>query len=402
MTICSSCNAPTGEQDMFCSKCGHPVSSEAAANLEKLRKQAEQREKMSRMDHLNTDYDVEDDPLPPNDDLDILTPGTLFSDRYKIETLLGQGGMGIVYKAHDTLIDRTIALKLIRPERVKGASAVQRLISEGALARDIRHRNVVAVYDVGSSNNQPFVSMEYLNGQSLRDWHGKKVASRTEIPLRVAARIMAEICDGLAVAHEAGIVHRDLKPDNIMLVGDPDENAAPLKILDFGLALATGPTTSSNSSGLGNRYYMAPEQITNPDAAGPEADSYSLSVMFYELLLGVVPQSHWQPPSHERGDIGTAIDSFIKQGLSNRAASRPHDAGDYRKQLLKAVNNPDGATRTRKTHKTGTRRDPETLTEQLRAEWLEQWMAQPAGLRWTAYIFGGFVILASIIESMAY
>jgi serine/threonine protein kinase len=268
-----------------------------------------------------------------------LEPGTVFADRYEIEEIVGRGGMGVVYKARDQLAEKTVALKLIRPERLGGASAVKRLISEGVTARDIRHSNIVAVYDVGEAGGQPFVSMEYLGGQSLRSWHREKVQLREDIPLRVASRIIAETLDGLQAAHDAGVIHRDLKPENIILVDAPTEQAAPLKILDFGIARAAGDRLESGTgTGLGTPRYMAPEQITNPDTAGPPADLYSVSVLFYELLVDVLPQGHWQPPSGGRSDVPQGIDALIERGLSNRPANRPQTARDYRKALVDAVN----------------------------------------------------------------
>jgi len=124
-----------------------------------------------------------------------------------------------------------------------------------------------------------------------------------------------------------------------MLIDEPTESAAPLKILDFGIARATGAVTDSGTgTGLGTPRYMAPEQITSPDTAGEAADLYSLSVLFYELLVDVLPQGHWQPPSGGRPDIPQAIDRLIESGLSNRPANRPQSAGEYRDALVKAVN----------------------------------------------------------------
>jgi len=247
--------------------------------------------------------------------------------------------MGVVYRAHDKLAEKDVALKLIRADRLSGPAAMRRLISEGITARDIRHTNIVAVYDVGEADGQPFVSMEYLKGQSLRDWHREKIRQREDVPLRVAARIMAEVLDGLAAAHEAGVIHRDLSPENIMLVGEPTEQAAPLKILDFGIARAVGAGLESGTgTGLGKPRYMAPEQVTNPDTAGPPADLYSLSIVFYELLVDVLPQGHWQPPSGGRSDVPPGIDALIERGLSNRPANRPQTAPEYRKALIDAVN----------------------------------------------------------------
>ncbi|WP_291075698.1 serine/threonine-protein kinase [Hyphomonas sp.] len=268
-----------------------------------------------------------------------LAPGETFADRYKVEKVVGRGGMGTVYKTVDTISDKPTALKLINTSYVGGEKAIHRLIEEGVTARDIRHPNVVAVYDVGLSAGQAYVAMEYLDGISLREWHGRTVQRGETIPLRVAARITVEILAGLNAAHEAGVIHRDLKPENIILLQDPTEKSAPLKLLDFGIARAAGGASSTSShTGLGTPDYMAPEQRTNPDSAGPPADLYSLSVMLYELLVGVVPGRHWQPPSGGRSDVPQEVDALILKGMSDNRALRPQNAEQYRKELIAAVN----------------------------------------------------------------
>lgn len=325
MSKCNKCGAQMNQEDRYCSECGTDQQG-------------------GRLEALMTIGGLETmDPsqvLPAErEGMRDLSPGTEFSGRYLIESIVGKGGMGVVYRAHDKLADKAVALKLIRPDRLTGQGAVKRLISEGITARDIRHHNIVAVYDVGETEGQPFVSMEFIKGQSLRDWHREKIRQRQDVPLRVAARIVAEVLDGLAAAHAAGVVHRDLKPENIMLTEEPTETLAPLKILDFGIARATsGAVESGTGTGLGTPRYMAPEQVTAADSAGPPADLYSLSVIFYELLVDVLPQGHWQPPSGGRSDVPKTIDTLIERGLSNRPANRPQTAKEYRKQLVDAVN----------------------------------------------------------------
>ncbi len=325
MTKCKNCNAQMAEGDRFCPECG---ADQQSGSMEAL----------MTIGGLET---MDPTQIRPSDrgGMPDIAPGAEFAGRYVIESVIGKGGMGVVYRALDKLADKSVALKLIRADRLSGQSAVKRLISEGITTRDIRHPNIVAVYDVGEAAGQPFVSMEFIKGQSLRDWHREKIRQRLDVPLRVAARIIAEVLDGLAAAHAAGVIHRDLKPENIMLTEEPTETAAPLKILDFGIARATsGATDSGTGTGLGTPRYMAPEQVTAADTAGSAADIYSLSVIFYELLVDVLPQGHWQPPSGGRSDVPRTIDELIERGLSNRPANRPQTAKDYRKQLVDAVN----------------------------------------------------------------
>lgn len=367
---CSNCGTEIPDDAEFCPECGTRQGADFSA--------------MQTLGGLETQFDG-----PPADDAastyEILGPGTTFADRYVIEGTVGQGGMGVVYKARDEISGEAVALKLIRPERLSGETALRRLINEGVTTRKLRHPNIVAVYDVGVSNEQPYVSMEYVEGVSLRSWHREKLQSREDVPLRVAARIVAEILDGLMAAHEAGVIHRDLKPENIILLREPDDKKAPLRILDFGIARATDAATQTGTgTGLGTPRYMSPEQITNPDAATPAADLYSLSVLFYELLVDVLPQGHWQPPSGGRSDIPPGIDQLIEQGLSNRPSNRPQSAEDYRARLVAAVNM--AIYDTRKPDNSG---DSPSLRTGL-----------PKWAIWAGAGAGGFVLLSIIVAAV--
>lgn len=328
MANCPKCSTVVGDDALFCPECGEALKSPVTSNSPGLMTVGG----LETLDDSGTRSDR-------GTSTPTLEPGEKFAGRYEIGEIVGRGGMGVVYRAQDELANKEVALKLIRPERLAGENAIKRLISEGITARDIRHPNIVAVYDVGEADGQPFVSMEYLGGKSLRTWHREKVQQREDVPLRVAARIIAEILDGLKAAHDAGVIHRDLKPENIILVDEPRDKAAPLKILDFGIARAAGDALESGTgTGLGTPRYMAPEQITNADSAGPPADLYSVSVIFYELLVDVLPQGHWQPPSGGRSDVPQGIDALIEKGLSNRPANRPQSAKLYRQALVDAVN----------------------------------------------------------------
>lgn len=335
MTICPNCKAQNPDDNAFCHNCGKSLKAGApaaapapvpasAVDLSTLKTIGQDDTRDNRWRQMNADTTLE--------------AGTVFADRYTIESVIGRGGMGVVYRARDSIGDRPVALKLIRSDLLGGEPAVKRLIGEGVLTQDIRHKNIVNVYNVGQVDGQPFVAMEFAAGKSLREWFRQQVAARTVVPLRVAARIIAEILDGLDAAHAMGVVHRDLKPENVILTADPTDKEAPLKILDFGIARAAGQMESGTGTGLGTLGYMPPEQRTNPDAAGPSADLYSVSVMFYELLVEVLPQGHWQPPSGGRADVSPKVDELIERGLSNRPGSRPQTAKDYRQQLVDAVN----------------------------------------------------------------
>lgn len=265
-----------------------------------------------------------------NLNLNVLKPGVQFAGRYQIEEQIGIGGMGLVYKAHDKVADQTVALKLLHPER-SGSGSSNRLKKEGLTARNIRQKNVVAIYDIGDSDGQPFISMEYLEGKSLRQWQREHQRTGQPIPSYLVFQVIEQILRGLQAAHEAGVVHRDLKPENVMVVSE-NENEVIVKILDFGIA-RFGPSEPEASGAMGTRGYMAPEQLTNPDFAKPSADLYSTSAMFYELLADVVPHGHWQPPSSGRHDVPPGIDQLIERGLSSRPLNRVQTATEYLSEL---------------------------------------------------------------------
>ena len=327
MRTCPNCATESGSDIEICPQCGWSLIE--PANLASLQTigvmQTQEQPTFSGVSSLH--------PADLN-----LESGQRFAGRYEIDQFVGRGGMGQIYRAKDTLTGDMVALKLIRTDRTGGPDAVRRLIDEAIITRRIRHRNIVSVYDVGEVDGQVFMCMEWLDGVSLRDWHKQTVGRQEEVSFDQARRIVLELLDGLKEAHRNGVIHRDLKPENIMLLAEPTAQSAELKILDFGIARAAGSSVESGSgSALGTPRYMAPEQITNPGAAGPRADIYSLSVIFYELLVDVLPQGHWQPPSDGRTDVPEAVDELIRTGLSNRPANRPATAEDYLSRLQRAA-----------------------------------------------------------------
>ncbi len=322
MIACRSCGANNIDTARFCEACGKPLTTAGETAL----------------DGLHTIDPALGRPKPESDGkspLD-LKADEMFADRYRVVAEIGRGGMGVVYRVHDPVTQRDVALKLIRGDRLGGKDAVRRLIREGVLARDIRHPNVVAVYDVGEVKGLPFLTMEMLEGGSLRAWMQKQMRQGSECSMTTAANVIREVLSGLGAAHAQGVIHRDLKPENIILMGEPNDHDARLKILDFGIARAGGMSDTGATS-LGTLEYMSPEQITAPEAAQTSADFYSLSVMFYELLIGVVPKGHWQPPSGGRSDVPPAIDKLIERGLSNNPRQRQQSALQYRADLDAAL-----------------------------------------------------------------
>ena len=208
-------------------------------------------------------------------------PGSIVAGRYDIIELLGEGGMGAVYKAHDRELDRVVALKFIRPELASNTEILQRFKQEIILAREITHRNVVRIYDVGeSADGTKFVSMEFVKGESL----AVALKRQGKIPATHAAGIMHQVFEGLAAAHACHVIHRDLKPANIMC--DPEGR---IVIMDFGLARHESPGGLTRTGEvLGTVDYMSPEQAKG-QAVDARCDLFTAGVIFYELLTGIRP-----------------------------------------------------------------------------------------------------------------
>ncbi len=207
-------------------------------------------------------------------------PGTVLGNRYEILALLGQGGMGAVYKARDTELDRLVALKIIRPELTTNPEILKRFKQELILARQVTHRNVIRIFDLGQADGFKFITMEYLEGQDLR----VVLREKGKLTPEAAARVILQICRALEVAHGEGVIHRDLKPQNIML----DANGRAY-VMDFGIARSAYlPGMTQTGALVGTPEYMSPEQAKG-EKLGERSDLFSLGVILYELVIGQSP-----------------------------------------------------------------------------------------------------------------
>ncbi|MCU0573043.1 MAG: protein kinase [Syntrophobacteraceae bacterium] len=203
--------------------------------------------------------------------------------RYRIIKELGKGSMGVVYQAHDPQIDRAVALKVLRPDRVDSEAFVHRFIKEAKAVGRLSHPNIVVVYDIGEDHGTVYISMEYLEGKPLSE-----VLKERSLSLSQALRIGIQVSDALDYAHRKGIVHRDIKPSNIIVQSDDS-----VKITDFGIARIEDPlATQQTQAGeiLGTPAYMAPEQVLGQPVDG-RSDLFSLGVILYELTAGQRPFS---------------------------------------------------------------------------------------------------------------
>lgn len=209
-----------------------------------------------------------------------LTQGSVFAERYEITQMLGSGGMGQVYRAHDTQIEEDVAIKVLRPEIALDQRILERFRNELKFARKITHKNVCRMHDISISRGTTYITMEYVEGEDL-----KSVIRRNgKLGIGQAMGVVLQITDGLFEAHNLGIVHRDLKPQNIMI--DPDGNA---KIMDFGIARSTqAKGITQEGSIIGTPEYMSPEQVEGRPV-DQRSDIYSLGIILYETLTGRVP-----------------------------------------------------------------------------------------------------------------
>lgn len=209
-----------------------------------------------------------------------LEPGTLFTNRYEIVSLLGKGGMGAVYKAQDLELERLVALKVIRRELSNNPEIVQRFKQELILARQVTDRNIIRNFDLGEFDGTRFISMEYVEGQTLNEI----LKARGRLEVGEAVEIVEQVAAGLSAAHREGIIHRDLKPDNIIR-----DFHGRVVIMDFGLARTViGDGMTQTGAMLGTLEYMSPEQALGKELK-PSSDVFTTGLILYELLSGKRP-----------------------------------------------------------------------------------------------------------------
>ncbi len=259
--------------------------------------------------------------------------GALLHNRYRLEAELGRGGMGMVYRAHDTLLDRPVAIKVLG-EAGGGTEGRLRLMREAQAVAKLDHPHIVPVYDAGEIDGTPFIVMQLVAGQTLHE------AGRLPVPQIIA--LASQLCAALGHAHQRGVVHRDVKPENVLIA----PNGAA-QLMDFGLAHSQSASRLTQEETLmGTPVYLAPEQILGQPVDG-RADLYALGVILYELtagrlpfmgddVLGVLSQHLHTPPDSpraHRADLPPALDALIVRLLAKRPEDRPASAEEVRAVL---------------------------------------------------------------------
>jgi tRNA A-37 threonylcarbamoyl transferase component Bud32 len=288
----------------------------------------------------------------------MLQEGAVIGGRYRLVSLIGEGGMASVWRAEDDTLMRAVAIKLlyVRTHR-DSQSAIDQFLREARLAASVQHRNVIHTVDFGvTDDHMPFMVMELLQGESLADRMSRSPALRIEEVVHIANLTLR----GLAAVHEAGIVHRDLKPQNIFLERDAD-GLFP-KILDFGISRSLGGSESAiaTQQGLivGTPEYMAPEQARGASDIDKRADIYAMGAILYEGITGRVPfeaeslasllvkiaTTEPLPIRELRPDVPELLSDCIAQAMAHDREQRFADAGTFRKALTRAVERSFGTT----------------------------------------------------------
>jgi serine/threonine protein kinase len=264
----------------------------------------------------------------------------VFANRYELGEEIGRGGMAEVYLAHDRLLDRSVAVKVLSAGFASDPTNFERFRREAQSAAGLNHPNIVAVYDWGEDDDAPFIVMEYVPGQTLRDL----IQGYGHLSPNEAARIAAEIADALSFAHEHGVVHRDVKPGNVLITPQ-----GQVKVTDFGIARAeTGDPLTKTGSVLGTATYFSPEQAQGFALDG-RSDVYALGVVLYEMVTGTAPFTAASPvsvaykhvreepvtPSTIVRDIPGAMDRIVLTAMAKDTAARYQSAQELRADLLR-------------------------------------------------------------------
>ena len=268
----------------------------------------------------------------------VLDTGDVLGGRYEILQMLGEGGMGAVYKAMDRELDRPVALKLIRPELASNPSILARFKQELLLAHQVTHKNVIRIYDLGDADGVKFITMEFVEGEDLRSL----ILEKKKFSPEDAVEIIQQVCRALEAAHGVGVIHRDLKPQNIMR-----DKTGRILVMDFGLARTVeGDGMTQTGALVGTMEYMSPEQALAKDL-DQRSDLFAVGLILYELLTGITPfkaesavaslikrnSERAIPVSDHDGTIPTALSNIVSKCLERDPNLRYQSASDLLRDL---------------------------------------------------------------------
>ncbi|HWO29409.1 MAG TPA: serine/threonine-protein kinase, partial [Candidatus Acidoferrum sp.] len=263
----------------------------------------------------------------------LLQKGAVLAGRYEILQLLGEGGMGAVYKARDRELDRFVALKLIRSDLAANPSVVARFKQELLLSQQVTHKNVIRIYDLGDSDGLKFISMEFVPGQDLREL----IAEKKKFSSDEAVEMVQQVCRALEAAHSVGVIHRDLKPQNIMR-----DRTGRILVMDFGMARTfEGDGMTQTGALVGTMEYMSPEQALGGNL-DQRSDLFAVGLILYELLTGKMPfkaesalaslmkrnQERAAPVSDHDGTIPRPVSNVVSKCLERDPALRYQSASE--------------------------------------------------------------------------
>ena len=322
-STCTRCSATIPGGARFCASCGAPRDAISATRV------------------ADTELDARP-RLPPMR----LEPGTVLSV-YRIEQIVGEGGMGVVYRAHDGELDRAVAIKCLHTNLAGDPQIRRRFAREAKVLRSWAHPNVVAVYDFLEDEHLLAIVMEYVPGQNLTHqlarWRGK-------MPFGEIRRLFGAVLDTMQDGHARGIVHRDLKPENILVV--ESEGRLRPKLVDFGISkILEGTSYTMSGAFLGTCKYISPEQVRAPATVDIRSDVYSLGITLYQLSTGRLPfeeENHFalimahvskapEPPSRFREDMPPALEALILDAIAKDPADRPPTCARFRERLDEAL-----------------------------------------------------------------
>jgi serine/threonine protein kinase/tetratricopeptide (TPR) repeat protein len=335
MVECPSCHTSNPPDSLLCSKCSAPFGIDSATLLTGDSPPVNDPEATQAYNDVSlaatavggTGWSVPIQPSGASSPSSPVEIGAILGERYEILKRLGEGGMGAVYKAHDHELDRLVALKVIRPELAGRPDILRRFKQELILARQVTHKNVVRIFDLGSADGRKFITMDYIEGQDLKSI----LVERGKLPPAEVVPIFQQICLGLEAAHVEGVVHRDLKPQNIMV---DDENRVWL--MDFGLARSMEMAGLTRTGVLmGTPDYMSPEQA-RAEKVDARSDLFSLGIIVYEMLLGQLPfqadtlmakllqrvQKTAKPVTQTDASIPAALGAVVSKCLEPSVAKR--------------------------------------------------------------------------------